>query len=101
MSTLSVNPDALERLPAAIWLPRGKGSVVIYRGSPLEIVRTMAAEMGEGVTIRQAVRKLLVKLTEDRRIGIELPEGLPEDRLAKLFIHALLKTGLGREMAKA
>lgn len=101
MIPLSVSPDALERLPAAIWLPTGKDSLVIYRGSAKEIVRAMASEMGDGITIRQAVKQLTAALTKDRRLAIELPDGLPEDRLARMFIYALLETKLGREMAQA
>ena len=61
----------------------------------------MASGMGEGVTIRQAVKTLISALTKDRRLAIELPEGVPEDRLARLFIYALLETKLGRPMAQA
>ena len=97
----SISSDALERLPEAIWLPVGNGSLAIYRGTAEEIVRAMSAEMGTGLSIHQAVKKLTAKLTRERKIAIELPSGLDEDRLAKLFIHALLETRLGKPMAQA
>jgi hypothetical protein len=79
----------------------GQGSLTIYRGSPQEIVRAMASEMGDGVTIRQAVKKLTSALSNDRRITIQFPDGVPEEQLAKMFVHALLVTKLGREMPQA
>jgi hypothetical protein len=83
----------LRALPQAIWMP---GSENVYHGSPAEMVASMAAEMGEGVTVREAVNQLCAALAAYRRTVIGLPEDVEDDRLAQLFVFALLDTGLAK-----
>jgi hypothetical protein len=86
-------------LPEAIWIPGRSPSV--YVGTPFEMVRSMAAEMGEDVTVRDAVELLLHALAENRRLIIGLPANVPVEDLTRLFVTALLDTGLAKTMAAA
>jgi hypothetical protein len=61
----------------------------------------MAREMGEGVTLREAVDRLCAALAASRRVAIGLPDDVPDDTLARLFVFALLDTGLAKPMAQA
>lgn len=92
-----MNHVALPKLPAAIWIPTGRSVPAIYRGTPIEMVREMAAEM-EVSQVEVAVKRILAGLSENRRVTIRLPSGLPEEALSGLFVHALLATGVGRPM---
>jgi hypothetical protein len=92
--------EKIDALPASIWMP-GNTEPSIYRGTPTEIVTAMAAEIGEGVSIRDAVRQLCSALAEHRHVGIRLPLDLPDEQLAGLFVYALLDTRLARPMASA
>lgn len=97
-----VSETALQTLPDAIWIASKSGDLSIYRGTPLEIVRVMAAEMGDGVSIRSAVRQILAALSKSRGIRVQLvTKGLSDEVLARLFVYVLLNTGVGRVMARA
>lgn len=97
----TLSSEALENLPEAICISSSLKELTIYRGKPLEIVRTMASEMGVGVSPREAIRYLIKGLGENRRISIELPLNLDEDSLSRMFVYALVSTGVGRPLAQA
>jgi hypothetical protein len=97
----TVNAESLENLPEAICIASSLQELAIYRGKPLEIVRTMAREMGVGVSPREAIMHLIRGLGENRRIAIELPLDLDEDSLSRMFVYALVSTGVGRPLAQA
>lgn len=96
----SVSAKAMEALPTAIWIPVNGMDPVFYRGSPLEMVQEMASDMKE-VDLHVAVKKILAGLAEHRRVTIQFPEGLPDEALSRLFVYALLATGIGRPMPLA
>jgi len=87
MKMTPVTPETLKTLPKAIWM---QGSRSVYRGTPVEMVRQMAAEMGPGLTVRSTVDTLLTALYLKRGLLIALPEDAPEEIVAALFVHALL-----------
>lgn len=86
-------------LPDCIWIP-GR-SPAIYSGMPLEMVTSMALEMKADLTTREAIDTLLEALAENRALVIGLPVDATDEDLARLFITALLDTGLARTMAAA
>jgi hypothetical protein len=95
--------DALQKLPAAIWLPRieaGTTDVPVYRGSPQEMVAQMASEMNVA-TSREAIVKLLQGLAQNRGVSIGLPASATDEKLAALFVYALLDTRLARPVPTA
>lgn len=94
-----IDSKHLRALPQSIWLPGEPPSV--YRGSPEEMVNAMAREMGEDVTIREAVNRLCAALAAYRRVVIGLPEDVPDDTLARLFVFALLDMGMAKPLAAA
>lgn len=100
MNPVPCTPEALEALPSAIWAP-GCASPSVYSGAPIEMVRQMAAEMGPHVSPEEAIHTLLAALARHRRIVIGLPNDLPEDVLAGLFVFALLDQGVCRPMPDA
>ena len=73
----------------------GTDPVAVYLGSPVEMVRQMAEERGETAR-RGAVETLLTALCRHRRIAIALPEDVPDDMLATIFVYAQLKTGVSK-----
>ena len=97
MKTLQTKIDAL---PEAIWIAGEEQTTSIYRGTPTEIVKAMASEMGD-ISIHGAVQQLCSALAQNRRVGIHLPLDLPEEQLAGLFVYALLDTRLAKPMARA
>lgn len=100
MNTTPCNPEVLSKLPSAIWCPGGP-LPAIYRGSPLEMVRQMAEEMGTGIKTFDAVRTLCNALAEHRKVYIGLPGNVSEDILAGLFVFALLDLRISRPMPSA
>jgi len=88
------------RLPVAIWIPTGTDTPAFYRGSPLEMVRSMAAEM-RTPSLEAAVGKILHGLAMNRGVTIRLPSGLSDEALSRLFVFSLLETGVGQEMPRA
>ena len=96
----AVGRGALSKLPHAIWIPAGGNEPAFYRGSPLEIVQEMADDM-QAPSLEAAVGVILEGLAKNRRVTILLPKGLQDEALSRIFIYALLETGVGREMPKA
>jgi hypothetical protein len=101
MTLQTVSTESLENLPEAICIASTLKELSIYRGKPLDIVRTMAREMGANVSPRAAIRHLLKGLGENRKITIELPLDIDEDCLSRMFVYALLHTGVGKPLAQA
>lgn len=100
MNQILCTPETLKKLPDAIWVPGGEAPSV-YRGSPLEMVQQMAAEMHPEMTASEAVEVLQDALAKHRRIFIGLPRAVPEEIRAGMFIYALLDLGLSRPMPEA
>lgn len=98
-----ISEGKLLALPQSIWMPTGNPGETpsVYHGSPEEMVEEMAREMGDGVTVREAVERLCGALAAYRRVVIGLPEDVPDDTLARLFVFALLDTKLAKPMAAA
>jgi hypothetical protein len=95
----NISEGKLKALPQAIWIPGSPPSV--YQGSPSEMVSAMAAEMGDDVGLREAVDQLCAALAAYRRVVIGLPADVEDDTLARLFVFALLDTGMAKPMAAA
>lgn len=95
--------DASETLPSAIWMPTFAHSRLpnVYQGSPLEMVVAMADEMGEHLGVHDSLDLAIQFLKEQRGIKITISSEAPEDKRAKMFIHALLISGVAQPMAKA
>lgn len=89
-------------IPDSIWMPGGEEPSV-YRGSPLEMVRTMASEMGLAEDTRSAVTSLLDALASNRHVKITIrgSNHLDERTLAQAFVQALLVSGLARPLPHA
>ncbi len=94
-----LNSETLRALPRSIWMPGEPPSV--YHGSPAEMVASMAREMGDDVTVREAVERICAALATYRKVVIGLPEDVPDDTLARLFVFALLDTGMARRLPDA
>ena len=94
MKTTPVEPNALRSLPGVITMAGNPSA--IYHGTPVQMVRQMAAEMRPGMTVRQAVATLLTALGRNRGILIAIPEDAPEEIVAALFVHALIDAGVSR-----
>lgn len=94
------SPPNIAHLPAAIWILAGGSMPAFYRGSPLEMVRSMAEEM-DAPSLEVAVGTILAGLAKNRRVTIKLPPGLPDEKLSRLFVFALLETGVGKPMPSA
>jgi hypothetical protein len=75
---------------------------MVYRGSPVEIVRQMVA-IGPHPPpqLRESLQRLTRELATARRILIQLPWDQPEEVLSSLFLHALLQIGIGKPVPKA
>lgn len=93
-------PPSPSQFPRAIWIPTGEGEPALYRGTPLEMVQTMAVEMNEA-TVPATISKLLWALAKHRGLQIRLPGGLSDTQLSTFFVHALLEAGVGRPMGSA
>lgn len=102
MMLTSPTSEQLASLPHAMWVNLGK-RMLLCRGEPTDIVRGLAKEMG--LPASRKIRPLLVALSEalaqNVRLLIELEDNVPPAKLAPLFVHALLTTGIGRPMAQA
>lgn len=90
--------QASESLPSAIWIP--SGSYQIYRGSPADMVRQMAA-LPKKADVRPALRELTQAFAQSRRVVIALPWEQSDDLLAFLFVQRLLELGIGRRVPQA
>lgn len=100
---LQAHERPLSRLPDAIWMPARRGGALpsCYRGSPLEMVQQMAAEMGEHLGVHDAIDLLLRFLADERGLKIRLPEQAPEGARALMFVGALVALRIAKEMPKA
>lgn len=94
---------APKELPSAIWMPNFALSRLpnVYQGTPLEMVATMAGEMNEQVGVHDALDLAIRFLQDQRGVSIKIASEAPEDVRAKMFIHALLASGIAQPMAKA
>jgi hypothetical protein len=101
MTSRVVGKESLANLPKAIWLALGPKELLIYRGEPLEILHGIACGMGLNVSVREAIETLSEAILEKRRVSIEMPDGITDEALAKLFIFALIDTGIGKPLAQA
>lgn len=99
MRVNAVDPNALVNLPRTIWMA-GQSDISVYRGSPLEMVHQMAAEMGSA-SVHETVGVLLTSLYRNRGVLIAIPEDAPDEVLSALFVFALLNTGVGHPMAQS
>jgi hypothetical protein len=95
MRITPIEPEALRGLPRTISMG-GTKHVSVYHGTPLEMVRSMASEMGLGTDVHEAVSTLLDALGRNRGVLIAIPEDAPEDVVATLFVYALLDSGVSR-----
>lgn len=95
-----MNLKFLEDLPLAVWTYSKEGPL-IYRGSPLEMVQQMAAEIGPEVTPGEAMETILNALAEHQHIRIRIVGDPPEDIRAGIFLFALITHGVCHPMAKA
>src|SRR5271155_1681899 len=93
MKAHAVDAEALKSLPDAISVERAR-QVYVYHGTPVEMVRQMASEMGPNVTVHNAIGTLLTALYRNRGVLIAIPEDAPEEIVAAVFVHALLDTGI-------
>jgi hypothetical protein len=97
--TKEIDSATLRALPQAIWLPGEPPSV--YHGSPAEMVAEMAREMGTNVTVREAVERLCAAIATYQHVVIAIPGDVPDDTLARLFVFALLDTGMAKRVPSA
>lgn len=86
-------------IPSALWF-KGMGLPTVYQGSPVEMVRAMATEMGPEVTPHDAIDFLCSHLARSRRVYIRVPDAPVEVR-ANLFVRYLLATGVALPLASA
>jgi hypothetical protein len=100
MRTTAVAPEALRKLPSAIWMKGPKAAVSVYHGKPIDMVRQMAEEMGLP-SVKDAVGTLLTALYRNRGVLIAIPEDAPEEDLSALFVYSLLDTGLSQPVASS
>jgi hypothetical protein len=91
----------LSEVPKAIYLPSIDRAQLpsCYRGTPLEMVRAMAAEIGPDVSPQDAIDWNIHSLQE-RGLKITIPK-MDEATRATLFIAALLHLGLVKDMPKS
>lgn len=75
---------------------------MIYRGSPDEMVASMAATLGAD-TIEEAIHGLVLNIALHRHVFIRLPEDMNVDEkaLAAHFVKALLASKIALPMAQA
>lgn len=94
--------DLRQSLPRAIWI-HARPEPSVYRGTPLDMVRTMAAEMEPQLSPRDAIVALLGGLSRNRRIHINLHGlgTLNDEGAAQMFVYALLDTGIARPLPQA
>ncbi len=65
------------------------------------MVHQMAQEMGLGTNVPEAISVLLDALGRNRGVLIAIPEDVPEDVLAPIFVYALLDCGVSRAVIAA
>lgn len=87
-------------VPEALWFKGLKGMPVVYQGTPVDMVKAMAAEMGPDVTCHDCIDFLCSHLARTRRLYIRVPDAPVEIR-ANIFIRSLLVTGVALPLASA
>lgn len=87
-------------IPNALWFKGLQGDPVIYQGSPVEMLRVMAAEMGTGVSVHECIDFLCTHLARTRRIYIRVPDA-PIELRSNIFIRSLLAIGIALPLASA
>lgn len=86
-------------LPSTVFA-QYQDSFLIYRGSPEEMVATMAEEIGASSN-RLAIARILMIITAHHRVVINLPQVTKDSELAASFVTALLDLGFVQPMAQA
>ena len=86
-------------LPSAVFV-QDQDLFRIYRGSPDEMVATMAEEIGASSN-RLAIARILMTLAVRHRVIIDLSESENDSELAESFVAALLNHGFVQPMAQA
>jgi hypothetical protein len=93
-------PKLTATIPGAIWVP--SGSLKVYRGSPVEVVRQMVGcRASRPFQARPALQGLTEELAKARRVRIHLPWEAPDEVLSALFLHALLQLRIARPVPAA
>ncbi len=101
MSDVRTSIDKLfADIPSAIWSP-GRPLPYVYRGTPVEMVKQMASEMGDGVTANQAMDALLEGLARSGRLRLRIVGDPPENIRAGIFVYSLLQHGICHPMPAA
>lgn len=93
--------DPAGPLPDAVWVPNAKGLPAVYRGSPLDMVRAMSAEMHPNLEPRDAIQAILGGLARHRGVHIRLQPDADTNTLARLFLFALLDQRILRPIPTA
>jgi hypothetical protein len=90
-------------LPTAVWLPNRSSAYLpnCYQGSPSEMVQAMVQDMNPSMGVDDGIDWLCKFLSENRDISITLPNELPPETRAHLFLVALLCAGVAEPMARA
>ena len=99
MNTAIYGYQRLRRLPRTIWA-QGRPLPYVYRGTPSDMVRQMAEEMGEDMESDEAIEVLVDALAENRGVLLQLPK-VEGPLLAAVFISALLATGVAKTVPAA
>lgn len=87
-------------IPRALWLPRFGPEV--YRGSPSQIVVSIASTGGDPVkSVKEAIRHLVEDLTRSHKSKVQVPWEQPEAVLATSFLRALLQSGIAKPVPVA
>lgn len=89
----------VEEIPPAIWM-HGEPLPSVYHGRPVDMVRQMCGQAGEGITIQRAVEFLSVALNGRMR-PLHFIGNPPDEVRAGLFVFALLRNGICQPMARA
>lgn len=84
----------------AIWVA-GSHDVTVYRGTAVEIVRSMASEMDESLSVGEVVCVIAQGLACHRGIKVSLPRTTSDDVLAEAFVEGLLSSRLFHPMPSA
>lgn len=89
----------MTNLPKAVFV-KDLDDFVIYRGTPDEMVASMAKAIG-APSNRLAIAQMLIVLARRQHVFIDLPADADDTELSTLFMTALLDLGFVRPMAQA
>lgn len=87
-------------IPNALWFKGLQNQPVVYQGTPTEMVKAMAREMGADVTAHECIDFLCSHLARTRKLYIRVPDA-PIDVRANIFVRSLLATGIALPLASA